>query len=60
MLIRSMRDDDVDPVVELVLADYGGVMAQHHTSEILAGFRADMTPEYFLEQMDWKQVFVVE
>ena len=60
MLIRSMRDDDVDPVVELVLADYGGVMAQHHTAEILAGFRADMTPEYFREQMDWKQVFVVE
>ena len=60
MLIRRMEDLDVEPVVELVLANYDGVMARHHSAEILAGFRAEMTPQFFREQMTWKLVFVAE
>ena len=60
MLIRRMRDDDAEPVVELALANYDGVMAEHHTAEILAGFRADVTPQLFRDQMAWKRVFVTE
>jgi GNAT superfamily N-acetyltransferase len=58
MLIRSMKGDDVDAVVELAQANYDGVMARHHTAEILAGFRGDLTPRFFREQMAWKQVLV--
>ena len=60
MLIRRMEDRDVEPVVELALANYDGVMAEHHSAEILAGFRADATPQSFRDQMAWKQVFVAE
>jgi len=55
-----MEDHDVEPVVELALADYDGVMAEHHSAEILAGFRADVTPQFFRDQMAWKQIFVAE
>ena len=60
MLIRHMDDRDVEAVVDLALANYDGVMAKHHSAEVLAGFRADVTPQFFREQMRWKQVFVVE
>jgi GNAT superfamily N-acetyltransferase len=60
MLIRRMNDHDVEPVVELALANYDGVMAEHHSAEILAGLRADVTPQFFRDQMAWKQVFVAE
>jgi GNAT superfamily N-acetyltransferase len=60
MQIRPMTDGDIGAVVDLALANYDGVMAEHHTAEVLAGFRADITPEFFREQMGWKQVFVVE
>lgn len=60
MLIRRMEDRDVEPVVELALANHDGVMAEHHSAEILAGFRADVTPKFFRDQMAWKQVFVAE
>jgi GNAT superfamily N-acetyltransferase len=55
-----MQDSDIDAVVELALTNYDGVMAQHHSAEILAGFRADLTPQFFRDQMGRKQVFVVE
>ena len=35
-------------------------MAKHHSAAILAGFRADVTPQFFRDQMAWKQVFVAE
>ena len=60
MLIRRMKDQDVEAVVELALANYDGVMAEHHSAEIIAGFRADVTPPSFRDQMAWKQVFVAE
>ena len=60
MLIRRMKDEDVEPVVELALANYDGVMAEHHSAEIIAGLRADVTPQSFRDQMAWKQVFVAE
>ena len=60
MLIRLMEDRDVEPVVELALANYDGVMAEHHSAEIVAGFRADVTPQSFRDQMAWKQIFVAE
>ena len=60
MLIRPMSEGDVDAVVDLALANYDGVMAEHHTADVLAGLRADITPEFFREQLGWKKVFVVE
>ena len=60
MLIRRMEDRDVESVVELARANYDGVMAEHHSVAILAGFRADVTPQFFRDQMAWKQVFVAE
>ena len=38
MLIRHMDDRDVEAVVDLALANYDGVMAKHHSAEVLAGF----------------------
>ena len=60
MLIRGMKDQDVEPVVELTLANHDGVMAEHHSAEVIARFRADVTPQSFRDQMAWKQVFVAE
>ena len=60
MLIRRMKDHDVEPAVDLALASFDGVMAAHHTAEILAGFRVEVTPQLFRDQMAWKQVFVAE
>ena len=59
MLTRRMHDGDVDAVVELTLTN-DDVLAKHHSAEILAGFRAETTPEFFRDQMTWKQVCVVE
>jgi GNAT superfamily N-acetyltransferase len=60
VLIRPMRDSDVDAVVKLTLANYDGVMAEHHSAEVVSAFRAGITPESFREQMTWKQVYVAE
>jgi GNAT superfamily N-acetyltransferase len=60
MLIRRMKDADVEPVSALAQVNYGGVMAEYHSAEVLARFRGDVTPDAFREQMGWKQVFVVE
>jgi GNAT superfamily N-acetyltransferase len=60
VLIRPMNEGDVAAVVDLALANYDGVMAEHHTAGVLAGFRAEITPEFFREQLAWKQVLVVE
>lgn len=59
-MIRSMRESDVEVVAELAQANYDGVMAEHHSAGVLAGFRADITPEFFRGQLSWKQVFVAE
>jgi len=60
VLIRQMSESDVDAVVGIALANYDGVMAEHLSADILAGFRADITPEFFREQLAWKRVFVAE
>jgi GNAT superfamily N-acetyltransferase len=60
MLIRRMEHRDVEAVVALAQGNYDGVMAEHHTAEILASFRSEVTPESFREQMGSKQVFVAE
>lgn len=52
MLIRRMEDLDVEPVVELVLANYDGVMARHPFYEH-AGFVVDaLQPDAEIE-MTW-------
>jgi GNAT superfamily N-acetyltransferase len=60
MLIRRMRECDIKLVVELTLLNYDGVLAGHHSADVIAGLRAEVTPESLREQMAWKQVFVVE
>lgn len=55
-----MRDGDVEAVAELAQANYDGVMAEHHSRDVLAGFRADVTPTFFREQLSLKQAFVAE
>jgi GrpB-like predicted nucleotidyltransferase (UPF0157 family)/ribosomal protein S18 acetylase RimI-like enzyme len=60
LLIRPMEHRDIEPVVELARANYDGVMADHHTSGIIARFRAEVTPQSFREQLGRKHVFVVE
>lgn len=60
MLIRRMKESDIAAVVELTLRNYDGVLAEHHSAEVLAELRVDVTPQALREQMDSKQVFVAE
>ncbi|MGV8083588.1 MAG: GNAT family N-acetyltransferase [Coriobacteriia bacterium] len=60
MLIRRISESDIEPVVELVLRNYDGVMCEHHSPEVLARFRDDVTVQSFRKQMRRKQVFIVE
>jgi GNAT superfamily N-acetyltransferase len=60
MLVRPMEERDVRAVVELARAAYDGVLAEHHSDEVLASFRAEVTPESFREQLATKQFFVAE
>jgi len=55
-----MEDADVEAAPRLTTTNYDGVMAEHHTAEILAAFRADVSPDAFREQMTWKRFWVVE
>ena len=60
MLIRRMEERDVEAVAEIARANYEGVMAEHHSAEFLASFRAEATPQFFRERMSLNQVLVVE
>ena len=60
MRIRPIADSDIDAVVQLALANYDGVLAEHHSAEVLAVMRADVNPESLRRQMADKQVFVAE
>ena len=60
MLIRPMQLGDVETVVNLALANYDGVLAEHHSAEVLAELRVDVTADSLRERMTWKRVFVVE
>ena len=60
MLIRRMEERDVEAVAEMARANYDGVLAEYHSTEFLASFRAEVTPQFFRERMSLNQVFVVE
>jgi GNAT superfamily N-acetyltransferase len=60
MIIRRMSEDDIEPVIELMLGNYDGVLAKYHSPEVLAKSRARVTPETLCEWMGWKRIYVVE
>lgn len=60
MRIRPLAEDDITRVVELSLANFDGVLAEHHSAEVLAVLRADVCPQSLRRQMAEKQMFVVE
>jgi GNAT superfamily N-acetyltransferase len=60
MLVRGMEERDIGAVVDLARANYDGVMAEYHSAEVLAHFRADVSRESLREQLPWKQLCVVE
>jgi len=60
MTIRQMKEEDVPSVVEMMLSNWDGIMSKHHSQTVVAKFRGEVTPDWFKQQMGWKQVFVVE
>jgi ribosomal protein S18 acetylase RimI-like enzyme len=60
MVIRRMDEGDAEPVIELMLGNYDGVLAEYHSPQVLARSRARVTPETLREWMGWKRVYVVE
>jgi GNAT superfamily N-acetyltransferase len=60
MTIRPIRDEDVRCVIEIMTLNWDGVMAKHHSPEVVKKFRGEITPDWLKRQMGWKQVLVVE
>ena len=60
MLIRRMTESDIDAVLDLMQRNDDGILAEFHSAEVLAEFRAEMTPQDEREHMVRNQVFVVE
>ncbi len=60
MTIRPAREADIPCLVEMMLANWDTVMAEHHSAAVVEKFRAEITPDWIRRQMAWKQVFIVE
>ena len=60
MIIRPMSEGDIEPVIELMLGNYDGILAKYHSPEVLARYRARVTPETLRAWMGWKRIYVVE
>jgi predicted cupin superfamily sugar epimerase/uncharacterized protein YdhG (YjbR/CyaY superfamily)/GNAT superfamily N-acetyltransferase len=60
VVVRPIREEDVEPVVELMLANYDGVLSEQHSPAVVARFRAEITPHRLRQQMHSKRVYVVE
>jgi len=60
MLIRHMTGADAEEVSALILRSYDRVLVHYHAPELLARFRKRATPESLVEQLERKEVFVVE
>jgi predicted N-acetyltransferase YhbS len=60
MDIQRLAKEDIPAVVELTLRAYDEVMAPHHTPDVLAKFRAEITPQSLERQMGWKHILVAK
>ena len=60
MLIRRMIAADAEEVSALIERSYGRVLVHYHSPELIAHFREHVTPESLIEQLERKEVFVVE
>ena len=60
MTIRSIREEDIPSVVEMMLLNWDRVMSKHHSAAVVKKFRGEVTPAWLTRQMGWKQIWVVE
>jgi len=60
LVIRPMHEADIEPVATLMLGNWDGVLAEYHAPELVAGYRAQVSPDWLRGGMERKRVFVVE
>ncbi|HNX26764.1 MAG TPA: GNAT family N-acetyltransferase [Phycisphaerae bacterium] len=60
MKIRPINVKDIPEVLQIMLDNWDGVMAEHHSVEIVRKFRSEVSADWLKRQMDWKRIFVVE
>jgi ribosomal protein S18 acetylase RimI-like enzyme len=60
MKIRKMESQDVVAVAELIRRNFDEVMSKYHSIHIIEEFKNHNTPEKLMNQMNWKEIFVVE
>ena len=60
LTIRTMADADVTAVCDLMLRNYDGEIAAHHSPSAVARFRSMVRPEWLREDARLKRVFVAE
>jgi len=59
MKIDPLTAEDIPSVIALVHRNWDEVMAGHHSAEVVARFRNELTPEVLKRQQDWKHILVV-
>ncbi|OCL25448.1 acetyltransferase [Orenia metallireducens] len=60
MKIREIRAEDIEHIWELIKRNFDEVMIEHHSKEVVEKFKEYNKPEKLKEQMEWKEIYVVE
>jgi ribosomal protein S18 acetylase RimI-like enzyme len=60
MKIRKMENQDITAVEELIRRNFDEVMSKYHSINIIDDFKNHNTAEKLMNQMNWKEIFVVE
>lgn len=60
MKIRKMESQDVGAVAELIRRNFDEVMPKYHSINIIEEFKNHNTAVKLMNQMNWKEIFVVE
>ncbi|NJD04815.1 MAG: GNAT family N-acetyltransferase [Ruminiclostridium sp.] len=60
MIVRKIKEQDIESVSSLMARNFDEIMSRYHSKHIIEKFKNHNTPEKVRTQMQWKEIFVVE
>ena len=60
MIVRKIKEQDIESVSSLMARNFDENMSQYHSKNTIEKFKNHNTPEKVRTQMQWKEIFVVE
>lgn len=60
MIIRKIKEDDIEEVLKIIVRNFDEIMTNYHSKDIIEKFKSHCTIDNLKHQMSWKVILVVE